>query len=65
MSNPLIPPMPLPDDERAKDAAVSEEDAQPVTTDDDGERTLDTDVDADQVDSAEADRVAAEGEDER
>ncbi|MGJ0388531.1 hypothetical protein [Microbacterium sp. CGR1] len=51
MSTPIPPLVPLPDDGDA--AGVPEREV-------DGEAVLDTDIDADQVDGAEADRLAAE-----
>jgi hypothetical protein len=54
MSNPQFPPLPLPDDDRADDLA---------TTDDDGETRLDPDADDELIDSADADRIAATGDD--
>lgn len=59
MSNPIVPPLPLPDDDRVPDAdRVSD----PATVEAEGERVLDPDLDPDQVDSAAADRLAAEQE---
>ncbi|OAN38364.1 hypothetical protein [Microbacterium sp. H83] len=54
MSTPTPPLVPLPDE--GDDQAVPQRDV-------DGERVLDTDADADQVDGAEADRLAAENPD--
>lgn len=51
MSTPTPPLVPMPDD--GDPAGVPEREV-------DGEAVLDTDVDADQVDGAEADRLAAE-----
>lgn len=51
MSTPIPPLVPLPDD--GEPETVPQRDV-------DGEPVLDTDVDADQVDGAEADRLAAE-----
>lgn len=63
MSNPLIPKLPLPDDDRASDDGVVEPGIDdPVTIERDDERRLDPDVDASQVDSAAADRLAAGAE---
>lgn len=62
MSNPLIPPVPLPDDDRAAADGTAEPGIDP-TVEEDGERTIDPDVDDAQIDSAEADRVASGGED--
>lgn len=53
MSNPLIPPLPLPDDDRLASEGITEQD---------GERVLDPDIDDGLVDSASADRIAAEGD---
>lgn len=52
MSNPFPAPLPLPDDERRPE--------DPVTREVDGEETLDPDADPTLIDSAEADRLAAE-----
>ncbi|WP_243225527.1 hypothetical protein [Microbacterium sp. CIAB417] len=53
MSNPYPAPFPIdPDGSDAEDR---------VTRDVDGEEVLDEDLDADQIDSAEADRLAAGG----
>lgn len=59
MSNaaPVPPLPPLGDDERPADPTVTEDD---VTTEVDGERKLDPDANDDLIDSAEADRIAAE-----
>lgn len=57
MSNPLVPPLPVPD----RDDAAAEPDASMI--DDDGEQTLDPDVDDDLIDSAEADRLATGADD--
>ncbi|WP_194421859.1 hypothetical protein [Microbacterium abyssi] len=62
MSNPLIPPLPLPDDDRATDDVTSEPGIDPVTVERDGERSIDPDVDDDQIDSADADRLASGAE---
>ncbi|CAH0190270.1 MULTISPECIES: hypothetical protein [unclassified Microbacterium] len=62
MSNPPIPPLPFPDDDRVAAEGVPEPGVDPATVDDDGERTIDPDIDDDQVDSAEADRLAAGAE---
>lgn len=51
MSTPIPPLVPLPDD--GDPTGVPEREV-------DGESVLDTDVDADQIDGAEADRLAAE-----
>lgn len=51
MTNPIPPLVPLPDD--GDDQGVPQREV-------DGERVLDTDADADQVDGADADRLAAE-----
>lgn len=52
MSNPIIPPVP---------PIVGDDDREAVPTRDaDGERVLDTDIDDSLVDSADADRVAAD-----
>jgi len=59
MTNPPIPQLPLPDDDRVADDGVSEPAGEPAIVDDEGERTIDPDVDGDRVDSAEADRLAA------
>lgn len=54
MSNPLIPPVPpLGDDDETLEAPTREVD---------GERELDPDADPDRIDSADADRLAAEGD---
>ncbi len=55
MSTPTPPLVPLPDEGHDRDG-VPERDV-------DGEAVLDTDANPDQVDSAEADRVAAESPD--
>ncbi|MGM7697136.1 hypothetical protein [Microbacterium sp. A84] len=55
MSNPNIAPIPVPSAEDPDDL---------VTTEVDGETTLDPDVNADLVDSASADRLAAGSESE-
>ncbi|KAA0960664.1 hypothetical protein FQ142_07145 [Microbacterium sp. ANT_H45B] len=52
MSTPIPPLVPRPDDDGDIDAVPHREV--------DGEKVLDTDVDADQVDGATADRLAAE-----
>lgn len=63
MSNPLIPKLPLPDDDRASADGVAEPGiADPVTIERDDERRLDPDVDASHVDSAAADRLSAGAE---
>lgn len=54
MSNPNIPPLPLPDDDRA-DGVISR---------DDDETRVDPDIDPDQIDSAEADRIASGADEE-
>ncbi|MGF6821144.1 hypothetical protein M2317_000030 [Microbacterium sp. ZKA21] len=55
MSNPYPAPFPFtPDDADAEDR---------VTREVDGDEVLDEDIDADQVDSSEADRLAAGGSD--
>lgn len=51
MSTPIPPLVPLPDDGESETVPQREVD---------GESVLDTDVDADQIDGAEADRLAAE-----
>ncbi|WP_404438310.1 hypothetical protein LG322_04275 [Microbacterium aerolatum] len=58
MSNPLIPPVPLPDDDRAAADGTAEPEIDP-TVEEDGERTVDPDVDDAQIDSADADRLAS------
>jgi hypothetical protein len=64
MTNPPIPPLPFPDDDRDRvaDDSLLEPETDPVTVDEDGERTLDPDADDAQVDSAEADRLASGAE---
>lgn len=63
MSNPLIPRLPLPDDDRTSGEAVAEPGIdESVTIERDGERTIDPDVDDTQIDSAAADRLAAGAE---
>ena len=58
MSN-LIPPIiPLPDDETPDEEPFDDD---LVTTEVDGETTLDPDIDDDLIDSATADRLAAGG----
>lgn len=52
MSNPIPPLVPLPDDGDANDSVPRQ--------DIDGEPVIDPDADPDQVDSADADRIAAE-----
>lgn len=59
MSNPLIPPLPLPDDDDRPDGGASHAGDDPVTVERDGERVVDPDIDDDQVDSAAADRLAS------
>jgi len=59
MSNPLIPPLPLPNDDGLPTEDASETGNDPVTVERDGERTIDPDVDDSQVDSAAADRLAS------
>ncbi|MFC9984986.1 hypothetical protein ACFU0W_08800 [Microbacterium keratanolyticum] len=49
MSNPMVPPMPLPDGDDGIDATV---------TDEQGNERIDPDVNDDLIDSAEADRAA-------
>ncbi|WP_067200328.1 hypothetical protein [Microbacterium sp. XT11] len=56
MTNPTPPVLPFPDDDDSTDDDVA-------TREVDGEETLDPDADPDAVDSAEADRLAAEGGD--
>jgi hypothetical protein len=56
MTNPTPPILPFPGDDSGTDDDVA-------TREVDGEETLDPDADADAVDSAEADRLAAEGGD--
>ena len=56
MSNPFPPPLPLPDDERPADDGVP-------TREVDGQEVLDPDLDDRLVDSAKADRLAAEASD--
>ena len=51
MSNPIPPFVPIPDDEPFDDDLF--------TVEQDGEATLDPDIDADLIDSAAADRLAA------
>lgn len=58
MSNPLIPPVPLPDDDRT-DAAEGAEPTDSAIVEQDGDRTVDPDADPDLIDSAEADRLAS------
>ena len=58
MSNPLIPPVPLPDDDRTG-AAGADPTQDPATVEQDGDRTVDPDIDPDRIDSAEADRLAS------
>lgn len=63
MSNPLIPPLPLPDDDRLTSESNTEPGIdEPGIMDQDGERVLDPDIDDGLVDSASADRLAAETE---
>lgn len=57
MSNPLIPPLPLPNDDDLPDDGESSD--VPATVERDGERTIDPDSDDGQVDSAAADRLAS------
>lgn len=59
MSNPPIPPLPFPDKDRATDEDAPDAGESPTTVERDGERTIDPDIADDQVDSAEADRVAS------
>jgi hypothetical protein len=59
MSNPLIPPLPLPDDDRLPEEGASEPGGDPATVERDGERTVDPDADESQIDSAAADRLAS------
>ncbi|MEV4738410.1 MULTISPECIES: hypothetical protein [unclassified Microbacterium] len=54
MSNPLIPPVPPLDGD--------DEDVESATREVDGERELDPDANPERIDSAEADRLAAEGD---
>ena len=59
MSNPFPPALPLPDDDR--DADIPADDI--GTTEVDGERRLDPDIDDGMLDSAEADRLASGADD--
>ncbi len=59
MSNPLIPKLPLPDDDRVATEGAEPGVDDPATLERDGERRLDPDVDPSQVDSAAADRLSA------
>lgn len=56
MSNPLIPPLPLPDDDRVPE---EEPGTNLPTVERDGERAIDPDADDAQVESVEADRIAS------
>lgn len=59
MSNPLIPPLPLPNDDRLPEEDGTEPGSAPTTVERDGERTVDPDADDSQIDSATADRLAS------
>lgn len=58
MSNPIIPPLPLPDDDRLTGEGAAEPGVDP-TVERDGERIIDPDIDERLIDSAEADRSAS------
>lgn len=63
MSNPLIPPLPLPDDDRLTSNGVTEPEVDdPAITRPDGDRALDPDLDESLIDSAAADRLATGAE---
>jgi len=62
MSNPLIPPVPLPDDDRTDAAEGADPTLDPATVEHDGDRAVDPDADPDLIDSAEADRLASGAE---
>ncbi len=49
MTNPPIPQLPLPDDDRVADDGVSEPAGAPAIADDEGERTIDPDVAGDRI----------------
>lgn len=60
MSNPAIPPLPLPDDDRVTaDGATEPGIDDPAITQSDGDRVLDSDLDDALIDSAAADRLAS------
>jgi len=60
MSNPPVPPLPLPDDDRVtSDGDTEPEIEDPEITRPDGERILDRDLDDALIDSAAADRLAS------
>lgn len=59
MSNPLIPPVPLPDDDRTDAAEGTDPTLDSAIVEQDGDRAVDPDADPDLIDSAEADRLAS------
>ncbi|WP_144797801.1 hypothetical protein [Microbacterium paludicola] len=62
MSNPLVPPLPLPDDDRAPEEHGADV-TDPLTVERDGQRDVDPDMDPDLIESATADQVASGADD--